>query len=166
MTGDWLQTGVRWSHRPTQRGSQRAARAGVAQREEALRRAPLFADLPRRHLRALARVSGVAEFDQGAIVVKEGVAGSVFFVVLEGKVRVTRKGRTIARLGKHDFFGELSLIDGGPRTADVVTEAPSRMLTLSRTEFRKLLDSEPKLSTRVLEAMADRVRKLERPPAG
>jgi CRP/FNR family cyclic AMP-dependent transcriptional regulator len=111
-------------------------------------------------------VSGVAEFDQGALVVKEGIAGTVFFVVLEGKVRVTRKGRTIARLGKHDFFGELSLIDGGPRTADVVTEASSRMLTLSRTEFRKLLDSEPKLSSRILETMADRVRKLERPPAG
>jgi CRP/FNR family cyclic AMP-dependent transcriptional regulator len=166
MTGDWLQTGVRWTHRPTQRGSTRAARAGVAQREEALRRAPLFAGLPRRHLRALAKVSGVAEFDQGALVVKEGIAGTVFFVVLEGKVRVTRKGRTIARLGKHDFFGELSLIDGGPRTADVVTEASSRMLTLSRTEFRKLLDSEPKLSSRILETMADRVRKLERPPAG
>jgi CRP/FNR family transcriptional regulator, cyclic AMP receptor protein len=166
MTGDWIQTGVRWSHRPTQRGSKRAARAGVAEREDALRRAPLFADLPRRHLRSLARVSGVAEFDQGALVVKEGVPGTVFFVILEGKVRVRRKGRVVARLGKDEFFGELSLIDGGPRTADVVAEAPSRMLTLSRTEFRRLLDSEPKLASRILEAMADRVRKLERPPAG
>jgi CRP/FNR family cyclic AMP-dependent transcriptional regulator len=166
MTGDWVQTGVRWSHRPTQRGSKRAARAGVAEREEALRCAPLFADLPRRHLRALARVSGIAEFDQGALVVKEGVAGTVFFVIMEGRVRVTRRGRTVSRLGKDDFFGELSLIDGGPRTADVVTEAPSRMLTLSRTEFRKLLESEPKLSSRLLEAMAGRIRRLERPPAG
>lgn len=166
MEPDWVRTGVRWSHRPTERGSKRAARARVAEREEALRRAPLFAGLPRRHVRALARVSGVAEFEEGALVVKEGVAGSVFYVILEGKARVARRGRTLARLKKNDFFGELSLIDGGPRTADVVTEAPSRMLTLSRSEFRKLLDAEPVLSARILEVMAGRVRKLERPPAG
>jgi CRP/FNR family transcriptional regulator, cyclic AMP receptor protein len=163
---DWVRTGVGWDHVPTGRGSKRVARAGVAEREEALQQAPLFAGLPRRHVRALARVSGVAEYGDGMQVVKEGVAGTVFFVILEGKARVVHNGKTVARLGKGDFFGELSLIDGGPRTADVITEAPSRMLTLSRTEFRKLLASEPALSGRLLETLADRVRNLERPPAG
>jgi CRP-like cAMP-binding protein len=166
MGGDWVRAGVRWTHGPTDRRSARAARAGVAERERALQHAPLFAGLPKRHLRSIARATGVADYDRDEVVVKEGVRGSVFYVILEGKVRVVRKGRTIARLGKDDFFGELSLIDGGPRTADVVTDAPSRLLTLSRTEFRKLLSSEPALATRILEAMADRVRQLERPPAG
>jgi CRP/FNR family transcriptional regulator, cyclic AMP receptor protein len=166
MREDWLRSGVRWTHRPTDRARGRAARAGVADRERALQQAPLFAGLPRRHLRAIARATGVAEYEAGEVVVKEGVTGSVFFVILEGSARVVRKGRTVARLGKDDFFGELSLIDGGPRTADVVTDAPSRLLTLSRTEFRKLLSSEPAMATRILEAMAGRIRKLERPPAG
>jgi CRP/FNR family cyclic AMP-dependent transcriptional regulator len=166
MSEDWVHTGVSWTHRPTQRRGRKAVRVGVQEREEALQHAPLFAGLPRRHLRSLARVSGVAEYGDGALVVKEGVAGTVFFVILEGKARVVLRGKTLARLKKDDFFGEMSLIDGGPRTANVVTEAPSRMLTLSRTEFRKLLASEPALSTRMLEAMADRIRKLERPPAG
>jgi CRP-like cAMP-binding protein len=166
MSEDWVRPGVSWTHRPTQRRGRRAVRVGVQEREEALQRAPLFAGLPKRHLRALARVSGVAEYGDGALVVKEGVAGTVFFVILEGKARVVLKGKTLARLGKDDFFGEMSLIDGSPRAADVLTEGPSRMLTLSRTEFRKLLASEAALSMRMLEAMADRIRKLERPPAG
>jgi CRP/FNR family transcriptional regulator, cyclic AMP receptor protein len=166
MGEDWVRTGVRWTHRPTDRGRRRAARAGVEERERALQRAPLFAGLPRRHVRALARATGVADYDAGEVVVREGVKGSVFFVILEGSVRVVRKGRTMAQLGKGDFFGELSLIDGGPRTADVVTDQPSRLLTLSRTEFRKLLSSEPTMTVRMLETMADRIRKLERPPAG
>jgi CRP-like cAMP-binding protein len=166
MKDDWLRSGVRWTHRPTDRTGGRAARAGVAERERALQQAPLFAGLSRRHLRAVAKATGVADYDEGEVVVKEGVKGSVFYVILEGSVRVVRKGRTVARLKKDDFFGELSLIDGGPRTADVVTDAPSRLLTLSRTEFRKLLTSEPTMANRILEAMADRIRKLERPPAG
>ena len=166
MSEEWLHAGVSWSHRPTQRRGRKAVRIGVQEREEALRRAPVFSGLPKRHLRALARVSGVAEYGDGQLVVKEGVPGTVFFVILEGKARVVVKGKTLARLGKDDFFGEMSLIDGGPRTADVVTESPSRMLTLSRTEFRKLLATEPALSARLLEAMAGRIRQLERPPAG
>ena len=166
MSEDWLHTGVSWSHRPTQRQGRKALRVGVQEREEALQRAPLFAGLPKRHLRALARVSGVAEYGDGQLVVTEGVPGTVFFVILEGKARVVVKGKTLARLGKDDFFGEMSLIDGGPRTADVLTEGPSRMLTLSRTEFRKLLATEPALSARLLEAMAGRIRQLEQPPAG
>jgi CRP/FNR family cyclic AMP-dependent transcriptional regulator len=166
MSEDWLHGEVGWTHTPTQRRGRKAVRVGAQEREEALKQAPLFAGLPKRHLRALARVSGVAEYGDGQLVVKEGVAGTVFFVILEGKVRVRRKGKTLARLEKDDFFGEMSLIDGGPRTADVLTEGPSRMLTLSRTEFRKLLASEPALSARLLEAMAGRIRQLERPPAG
>jgi CRP/FNR family transcriptional regulator, cyclic AMP receptor protein len=166
MSEEWLHGEVGWTHRPTQHRGRKAVRVGVQEREKALQRAPLFAGLPKRHLRALARVSGVAEYGDGALVVKEGVAGTVFFVILEGKARVVVKGRTLARLGKDDFFGEMSLIDGGPRAADVLTEGPSRMLTLSRTEFRKLLASEPALSTRLLETMAGRIRQLEKPHTG
>jgi CRP/FNR family cyclic AMP-dependent transcriptional regulator len=162
----WVGTGVRWTFRPTGRGESRAARVGLQEREAALARAPLFAALPKRHLRQLARVSGVMHRDEGSTVVNEGAAGSVFFVILDGQVKVVRKGRTIARLKAGDFFGEMSLLDDQPRLANVITEEQSRFLTLSAKEFRAALDREPALARRILKVIAARLRELESPPAG
>jgi CRP/FNR family transcriptional regulator, cyclic AMP receptor protein len=166
MSDAWVRTGVRWTFRPSGRRDRGAARVGLAEREAALARAPLFADLPKRALRQLARVSGVSERGEGVTVVREGAAGSVFYVILEGRVRVVRKGRTVARLRAGDFFGEMSLLDGQPRTADVVTEAPSRFITLSAKDFRAILDADASLSKHILRVMAARLRALEKPPAG
>lgn len=167
MPGDeWVRTGVRWEHRPTGRGRRSAARAGIAVREEALAGAPLFAGLSKRQLRAVARISGIVDHPEGATVVKEGVAGTVFYLILDGAVKVVRKGRIVGRLGSGNFFGELSLLDGGPRTASVITEAPSRFLTLPRSSLREALRSDGRLALRILETMAGRVRQLERPLVG
>lgn len=166
MSDRWVGTGVRWTFRPTGRGESRAARVGLQEREAALARAPLFAALPKRHLRQLARVSGVMHRDEGSPVVKEGAAGSVFFVILDGRVKVVRKGRTVARLKDGDFFGEMSLLDDQPRLASVITEEWSRFLTLSAKEFRAALDREPALAKRILKVIAARLRELENPPAG
>jgi CRP/FNR family cyclic AMP-dependent transcriptional regulator len=166
MSEPWVRTSVRWRFRPTGRAESRAARVGLEEREAALARAPLFAALPMRHLRRLARSSGVMHRDTGSTVVKEGAAGSVFFVILEGRVKVVRKGRSIARLKAGDFFGEMALLDDHPRVASVVTEEPSRFLTLSAREFRVTVEEEPALAKRILREMAGRLRELEKPPAG
>jgi CRP/FNR family cyclic AMP-dependent transcriptional regulator len=166
VSDSWVRTKVRWTFRPTGREGGRAARVGLAEREAALARAPLFASLPKRALRRLAGVAGVTERRQGVTVVKEGAAGSVFYVILEGRVKVVRKGRTIARLKAGDFFGEMSLLDDQPRTASVVTEEPSTFLTLSARDFRAALESDATLSKRILREMAARLRRLEKPPAG
>jgi CRP/FNR family cyclic AMP-dependent transcriptional regulator len=162
---EWVRTGVRWEHRPTGRG-RRSARAGIAERERALAGAPLFAGLSRRQLRDVARISGIVSRQEGATLVQEGAAGTVFYLILDGAVKVVRKGRTIARLGPGNFFGELSLLDGGPRTASVITEAPSRFLTLPRSSLRAALRSDGRLALRILETMAGRVRQVERPLVG
>jgi CRP/FNR family cyclic AMP-dependent transcriptional regulator len=162
---EWVRTGVRWEHRPTGRG-RRSARAGIAEQERALAGAPLFAGLSRRQLRDVARISGIVSRQEGATLVQEGAAGTVFYLILDGAVKVVRKGRTIARLGPGNFFGELSLLDGGPRTASVITEAPSRFLTLPRSSLRAALRSDGRLALRILETMAGRVRQLERPLVG
>ncbi|MGH2723856.1 MAG: cyclic nucleotide-binding domain-containing protein [Actinomycetota bacterium] len=154
-----------WDFEPTAR-SRGPARRGIALREAALARAPLFAGLSKRHLRAIARVAGVSEYPAGATVVKEGAAGSVFFVILEGSARVVRGRRTVTTLRPGDFFGEMSLLDGGPRTASVTTEAPSRFLTLSGRDLKDILSREPTLATKILGIMAGRIRSLERPPVG
>jgi CRP/FNR family transcriptional regulator, cyclic AMP receptor protein len=114
----------------------------------------------------VARISGVVDHREGATVVQEGAVGNVFYVILDGAVKVVRKGRTIGRLSSGDFFGEMSLLDGGPRTASVITEAPSTFLTLPRSSLRSALRSDGGLALRILETMAGRVRQLERPPVG
>jgi CRP-like cAMP-binding protein len=108
----------------------------------------------------------VAQYPADALVVEEGDPGTVFYVILDGAVRVVRKGRTVARMSAGSFFGEMSLFDGGPRNASVVTEAPSRFLTLSRTKFRTVLRADGRLGVRILETMAGRIRDLERPLVG
>jgi CRP/FNR family transcriptional regulator, cyclic AMP receptor protein len=166
MADSWTGTRVQWGHRPTARGGRGEVRQGIAERERALARAPLFAGLSRRHLRAVARVSGIVHHEEGETVVKEGAGGSVFFVVLGGKAKVVRKGRTLARLRRGDFFGEMSILDGQPRTASVVTEAPSTFLTLAAKDFRRVLGQEPRIAERMLEVMAGRLRDRERPLLG
>ena len=163
---DWVQTGVRWDHRATGRGRRSSASAAIAEREQALAATPLFAGLSKRQLREIARGSGVATYPDGETVVKEGAAGKVFYVILDGAVRVVRRGRTVGRLGAGNFFGELSLLDGAPRTADVITEAPSRLLSLPRSEFLATMRSDGRLALRIMEAMAGRLRQLERPLVG
>lgn len=162
----WTGPRISWRHKPTGRGGRRILGERLAEREEALRWAPLFAGLPARQLRRLARASGITDRRRGATVVKEGASGSVFFVVLEGKAKVVRRGRTVAQLKAGDFFGEMALLDGEPRTASVVAETDARFLTLSRKDFREALDADATLSKRIMREMAGRVRELERPPAG
>jgi CRP/FNR family cyclic AMP-dependent transcriptional regulator len=165
MSDRWVDTNVRWSFRPTERRGA-AGRIGLEERQAALAKAPLFASIPKRHLRQLARSSGVMHRDEGSTVVKEGASGSVFFVILDGRVKVVRGGRTVARLRAGEFFGEMSLLDDQPRLASVVTETPSRFLTLSAKEFRAAIDREPALARRILREIAGRLRELEKPPAG
>ena len=111
----------------------------------------------------MAKLSGIVRYREGTPVVKEGASGSVFFVILEGKAKVMRKGRTVGRLRRGDFFGEMSLLDGEPRTASVVTEADSTFLTVAAREFQRVLAREPNLALRMLQVVAGRLRATERP---
>lgn len=136
----------------------------LARRQEALARAPLFSGLPKRHVRQLARVSRVAVYPEGTDIVTEGSVGSAFFVILEGRAKVVRGGRTVTRLGPGDFFGELSLLDGGRRAASVVVEDTARCLYLSGKDFVGVLEHDASLSLRVLKGVARWLREAGGPP--
>ena len=135
-------------------------------REQAMARAPLFASLPKPDLRSLAEVTSVKRYQAGSTVVKEGAPGSAFFVILEGRAKVVIGSRTIAGLGPGDFFGEISLLDGDPRTASVVSNSPLLCLKLGGTHFLQLLSDQPKLMLKLLREVARRLRTAEAPPAG
>jgi CRP-like cAMP-binding protein len=127
---------------------------------------PLFEGLSRRQLKQIADLAEVASFMAGATLVKEGDAGDSFFVILTGEAKVRVRGRTVNRAIPGDHFGEISLLDGGPRTASVVSETPMTVLLIERTAFQKLLRKDPSLSMQLLKSMARLVRRVDRSLAG
>jgi CRP/FNR family cyclic AMP-dependent transcriptional regulator len=74
---------------------------------------------------------------------------------------VERDGQRLNTLGTGDFFGEIALIDGGPRTATVTTEEPTRLLVITHREFHSMMDEFPEVAAQVLNALAHRIRRLE-----
>jgi CRP-like cAMP-binding protein len=122
---------------------------------------PLFDGFSKRHLRRLAEEADVVAFDPGRAVVEEGQPGEAMYVVLSGGARVTRGGRKVGALVPGDFFGELSALDGGPRTASVVAETPMEILRLFRHTLRRMIEDEPGLSMGLLEGLARRLRQVQ-----
>lgn len=101
---------------------------------------------------------------EGASIVRENEPGDTFYVVLEGQARVVNaRGRLLNRVFPGDFFGEIALLDGGPRTASVVAETPMVLLGLSRSAFRAVLASEPAVAVKLLQYAAGMLRRAEHP---
>jgi CRP-like cAMP-binding protein len=119
--------------------------------------APLFAEMPERHLKRIAKFAKVRDIPPETFVVKHGEKGIGFYLILEGHVQVRRGGRSIARLGPGDFFGELALFDDRTRSADVVTSEPTRVVVLSRWEFWGFAQEHPAILRTILQEMARRL---------
>jgi CRP/FNR family cyclic AMP-dependent transcriptional regulator len=131
---------------------------------KALGRAPLFDGLSRKELTQLARVSEDLEVEPGTVLCKEGETGQQFFVIVDGTVKVTRKGRRIAVRGDGDFVGEIALLEDIPRTATVTAETPLRLFVLTRKDFRHLLDTSPRVEGKVMRSLARRLAEASRDP--
>jgi CRP/FNR family cyclic AMP-dependent transcriptional regulator len=126
---------------------------------DALANAPLFRNLSRNDLVALAKVTEDLEVEEGKVLAREGDIGHEFFVIVDGEVDVAKEGETVRRLGSGDFFGEIALIWESPRrTATVTAAAPVRLFVLTRPAFRGLIDHHPDIEEKVLEALEERVR--------
>jgi CRP/FNR family transcriptional regulator, cyclic AMP receptor protein len=128
----------------------------------ALAGVPLFAGFSKRHLGKLAEAADEVTFRPGEHIVDQGNPGETLFVVLEGQAKVVRDGKTRARLVPGDFFGEVSLLDGGPRTATVVAETPVAAVRLFRRTVMDLIQQEPQLGLHLLEGIARRLREIDR----
>jgi CRP/FNR family transcriptional regulator, cyclic AMP receptor protein len=122
---------------------------------------PLFSKCSKRQLRTVARLARFEEWPSGQIVIQAGDAPDAFYLILGGRARVL--GKPHARvLGVGDYFGEMGLIDGEPRSATVVAVGHLQTMKLPRRPFLKLLEQEPRISIAMLAELAGRVRKLER----
>ena len=131
------------------------------QKLDMLKRVPLFAACGGRQIEALGRLADEVDVPAGTELTHEGKVGGEFFIIISGTVRVDKGGKTIRHLGPGDFLGEIALVDGGPRTATVVTESPSRLLVVAHREFHTLMEDHPSIRIAVLEALASRVRNLD-----
>jgi CRP/FNR family cyclic AMP-dependent transcriptional regulator len=125
---------------------------------ERLKTVPLFSGCSARELASMGKFLKEVEYPAGREIVKEGHAGYGLHVILDGETRVVVGDRTRRRLGPGAFFGEISLLDRGPRTATVVAETPVRALSLSAWHFRAALKEHPTVAVKMLEEMARRVR--------
>ncbi|HEX6230693.1 MAG TPA: cyclic nucleotide-binding domain-containing protein [Actinomycetota bacterium] len=124
-------------------------------------RVPLFAGLSRRDLRRLAEQADQVGYREGEAIVHADQPGGTLYVILEGAARVTRDGRTIARLGPAEFFGEISLLDGGGRTASVLAETPVVAVRISKRSFDRVVAQDPSLAAKILVVVAGRLRQAE-----
>ena len=129
---------------------------------DVLAQVPLFAGLSRRQLKRIAEHADEVAFRPGEKIVEVDQPGGSFFVLLEGEVKAVRGQRTIARMGPGDFFGEISLLDGGPRTATVVAETPALAVRLFKRSFDRVVTQEPAVASKILAVVARRLREAER----
>ncbi|MCH8850929.1 MAG: cyclic nucleotide-binding domain-containing protein [Chloroflexi bacterium] len=122
---------------------------------------PLFSGLSKRQLELIAGEGHERRVLHGRVIARQGRLGSEFFVIVEGRARVERDGRLIARLTK-DCFGEMSLIDGGPRSASVTAESDIVvLLVVSGSKFRGLIQDVPGLSLKLLTTLCRRLRSAD-----
>ena len=119
----------------------------------------LFSGVDEESLAAVSQVAIEVDFPTERVIARQGEIGTGFFVVAEGRVRVVRDGEQLATLGPGEFFGELSVIDGAPRNATVVTEVPTRCLAIPSWDFEQLLRSRPELTLTVLRVVVERLRR-------
>jgi CRP-like cAMP-binding protein len=121
----------------------------------------LFSAFNKKELGLISRASDEVSVPPGKELVRQGSPGHEFFLILEGECSVRRDGRHVATLKDGDYFGELALLDRGPRNATVVAETPAKLLVLGQREFNGVLDEVPVLAHKMLSIMATRVREAD-----
>ena len=132
---------------------------------EKLRQVPLFAHLGKRETERLGMLADELDVPDGQVLTRQGASGGEFFIVLDGTVAIEKDGQQIATMNPGDFLGEISLIDGKPRTATARADGDARLLVIGRAPFHELMDEFPSVRVAVLQALAERVRSHEPSPA-
>ncbi len=132
--------------------------ASTADTVDTLGRLSLFADLSLPALEQVAHTLGEAAFPAETRVLRRGLSGPAFYVIRDGEASVSIDGRELARLGRGDFFGEISVLTGQPPAADVVATSLLRCFTLPGPEVQEFLLAHPSVMLRMLQAEARRLR--------
>lgn len=133
----------------------------MAKTDDTLKNIELFSELSAKELRDVAKLMTPVAVKAGRDLTVEGEPGREFMIILEGTATVRRNGRVVATLGPGDFFGEMAVIAGVPRTATVTADTDMTLEALNRREFSTLLDESPKLAKKILVGAVKRLYDLE-----
>ncbi len=134
---------------------------------DSLKKVPLLAALKQEHLDMLGKLVTTRSYVKGDVIIKQGDPGAGLFIIMSGSVTVTAKSRPglpdtkLSTLGKGDFFGDMSLIDGYPRSATVTALAETNVVELNRWVFLDALRREPNIAVAMLPILTRRIRALE-----
>jgi CRP-like cAMP-binding protein len=119
---------------------------------------PIFEGCSKKDLQTIARQVREITHEAGYVIATEGDPGAGLFVIADGEADVTIGGKKVNHLEPGDFFGEMALLDGGPRTATVTATTAITLYALTEWVFRGLLAEHPSIAMRTLETMASRLR--------
>jgi CRP-like cAMP-binding protein len=128
-----------------------------ATKVDLLRAVPLFAGCSRAELAEIARWVDEVVVPEGTTLMREGETGRELYVIVEGSVRVTRKGRKLDDFGPGSYIGDVALITRLPRGATGVTTSPSRLLVMTDNAFRSVIRQSPSIALKVLESVGERM---------
>ncbi|HEY8216491.1 MAG TPA: cyclic nucleotide-binding domain-containing protein [Acidimicrobiia bacterium] len=136
-------------------------------RVELLRKVWLFSNCTEDELARVAGLATTREVKKGEQLFAEGDPGEEFYVIVEGTADAIVDGDKLGDLDAGDFFGEMALIDGGERTATVVSTSPMSLLVLSRNDFNTMLSTAmPHVAPKLMQVMGQRIRELQKHAGG
>jgi CRP/FNR family cyclic AMP-dependent transcriptional regulator len=124
---------------------------------ELLKRVPLFAGCSKKELAHVAMVADEIDFGPGKTLIREGEPGREFFVLVDGSVQISRRGKPIDTAGPGDFFGEMALLADQPRNATVTTTSAVDALVVTARSFRDLIGDNPLIALKVMRTVAERL---------
>lgn len=127
-----------------------------------LQKVSLFRSLSRKQLEQVAGLADEIVVPAGKRLATAGDSGQELFIIIEGDAVARPAGKGTVRLGPGEFFGEMSLVDGGPRSATVDAATSMRLLVVGRREFWRLLEAAPPLGVKIMSVLSRRVREAER----
>jgi CRP/FNR family transcriptional regulator, cyclic AMP receptor protein len=127
-----------------------------------IRSVPLFSGFGHKELQRVAAIAKEVEFPAGKVIAKQGESGVGFHMIVEGEASVSVDGTNHATLGPGAYFGEMSLLDGGPRSATVAAATDLKTVSLTSWDFNALLDQFPELARKLLIQLSGRLRSVEK----
>ena len=135
----------------------------VKEKKDLLKKVSIFSAMSADNLRKLVQVMSKSRVEAGNELIFSGKVGWGFYIIIEGKARVEKNGVTVNKLGAGDYFGEISVIDGGPRMAKVVAETDMALLFCRKEDFELLLDEVPGFAKAMLIGLCKYIRDAEEP---
>lgn len=126
-----------------------------------LQRIPLFSGFDRHKIERLGMLAEEVDVPAGKVLMRQGEEGGDLMVIVRGRVAIERDGSRLNTMSPGDFFGEIALVVGGPRTATATAEEPTTLLVVNHRDFHSLMEEFPEVAIQLLNTLAHRVRHLE-----